>query len=151
MKARCKATSLAAVALAAGLSACAEIPRDPERTEALVRDSGTIRLGVASGTPREPVAEKVLAGVQQATGARTEASGGDSEALLRDLEEGKIDLVYGRFSMDSPWGTKVHLGKALGWRAEPPKHVAAPRFAYRNGENGWIMRVETLAMESTAR
>lgn len=143
--------SLVAVALAAPLCACADIPSDPERTEALVRESGTIRLGVASGTPREPAAEAVLAGLQRATGARTEASGGDSEALLRELEEGKIDLVYGRFAMDSPWLTKVHFGKALGWRAEPPKHVAAPRFAYRNGENGWIMRVETLAMDSAAR
>ena len=65
--------------------------------------------------------------------------------MLRELEEGRIDLVYGRFAKDSPWARKVHLGHALGVRAEPPKHVEAPRFAYRNGENGWIMLIEPAA------
>lgn len=144
MRVRRIATELGAVGLmAAAATACADIPRDPERTEALVRESKTIRLGWVTGTPPQPKAETVLAQIERATGASTRRSEGDSEALLRDLEEGKIDLVYGGFAMASPWMKKVHLGKALGWRAEPPRHVAAPRFVYRNGENGWIMRVET--------
>ena len=124
------------------LSGCVDIPRDPERTEALVRESKAIRLGWVTAAAPEPKALEVLAKIADATGARIQRKQADSEALLRELEEGKIDLVYGHFAMDSPWMTKVHLGKALGWRAEPPKHVAAPRFAYRSGENGWISLVE---------
>ena len=133
------------LAAAALLTACADLPRDPESTETLVRESGTIRLGWVEGAPPEPKALAVLGNLQRATGAKVQRRNGDSEDLLRQLEEGQIDLVYGRFAMDSPWTTKVHLGHALGWRAEPPKHVTAPRFAYRNGENGWIMLIEPAA------
>lgn len=141
---RVKRTPLGLLAafVAASAPGCADMPRDPERTGELVRDSGAIRLGAVTGLEGEPQARQVLSRIERETGARAAVQEGDSETLLRDLEEGKIDLVYGRFPMDSPWATKVHLGRALGWRAEPPKHVAAPRFAYRNGENGWIMRVE---------
>lgn len=132
-----------AAAFAALAASCAELPRDPARTEDQVRASRTIRLGWVTGTPRHPDAERVLSELARATGARPLRSDGDSETLLRELEEGKIDMVYGTFSMASPWAKMVHLGKALGWRAEPPSHVAAPRFAYRSGENGWIMRVES--------
>lgn len=127
------------------LAACGDMPRDPERTEALVRETGTIRLGWVEGTPPGPKANEVLAQIAQTTGATVERAAGDSEHLLGELEDGRIDLVYGRFAQDSPWATKVHLGYALGWRAEPPKHVEAPRFAFRNGENGWIMRFEKAA------
>lgn len=134
--------ALAAFALAAG---CSELPRDPERTEALVRESGAIRLGWVTGAQSDPKALQVLGEVERITGARTERISGDSETLLSDLEDGKIDVVYGRFAQASPWAKKVHLGSALGWRASPPKHVETPRFAFRNGENGWIMRFERIA------
>jgi hypothetical protein len=150
MTVRGKGVQVIAAALAASLVACADMPRDPERTEALVRESKTIRLGVVAGTRSEPRAARAVARLEQVVGARAEPKEADSEMLLRELEEGKIDLVYGSFAMDSPWATRVHLGKALDWRAEPPKHVATPRFAYRNGENGWIMRVEIAALEAKA-
>lgn len=130
--------------IAAATAACAQIPADPERTEALVRESGAIRLGVVQGAPHEPAADRALARLAKATGAQIDQRNGDSEQALTALEEGRIDLVYGSFAMASPWAKKVHLGKAITHRAEPPSHVAAPRFAYRMGENGWIMRVEKL-------
>ena len=135
-------------ALALMATACADLPRDPERTEALVRESGTIRLGWVTGAEPEPAAAAALQKVSSAIGAQVERREGDSEALLADLEDGKIDLVFGAFAMASPWHKKVHLGRALSYRAEPPGHVAAPRFAYRNGENGWIMRVEQAAQKA---
>jgi hypothetical protein len=134
-----------AFSLGLALTACDGIPRDPARTREQVRESGAIRLGWVTGAPEEPEARRVLSEVERAAGARSQLRRGDSETLLGELEEGKIDLVYGAFAMDSPWAKKVHLGKALGWRAEPPMHVTAPRFAYRNGENGWIMQVERVA------
>lgn len=136
---------LAAVTIA--LTGCADIPRDPERTEALVRETKAIRLGWVTAAAPDPKALETLARIEEQTGARIQSKQGDSETLLRELEEGKIDLVYGHFAMDTPWMKQVHLGRALGWRAEPPKHVDAPRFVYRNGENGWIMRVETTARQ----
>lgn len=125
------------------LAGCADIPRDPERTEQQVRETGTLRLGVITEAPPSTVLDAVLSELNM--GVAVQRLQADSESLLRDLEEGRVDLVYGSFAMDSPWSKKVHLGRALGYRAEPAKHVAAPRFAYRNGENGWIMRVETAA------
>lgn len=138
---------VAVLTMTIALAGCGEIPRDPERTEALVRASGVIRLGWVEGTPLEPKAGEVLTNIEHATAAKVERRNGDSEKLLRELEEGKIDLVYGRFAQDSPWATQVHFGYALGWRAIPPKHVETPRFAFRNGENEWIMRVEKAAKQ----
>ena len=107
-----------------------------------MRETKVIRLGWVADAPAVAEVPAVLRRIEQATGARTERRPGDSETLLGELEEGKIDLVYGRFADDSPWATKVHFGYPLGYRALPPKHVEAPRFAMRNGENGWIMRLE---------
>lgn len=125
------------------LAGCADLPRDPQRTTQQVRESGTLRLGIVAGTQPSAVLDAALK--ELAIGAAVQRHRGDSEALLTGLEEGRIDLVYGRFAMTSPWAKHVHLGRALGYRAEPAKHVAAPRFAYRSGENGWIALVEDAA------
>ncbi|USA39375.1 type 2 periplasmic-binding domain-containing protein [Pelagerythrobacter marinus] len=127
---------------ALSLAACGPFPRDPDRTEELVRESGTIRLGWVRGTAPEREAAQALAAVARATSARVERVPGDSETLLRDLADGRIDLVYGTFAMASPWAKEVHFGPAIGWRAAPPRHQPAARFAMRNGENRWIMTVE---------
>lgn len=136
------ARTLVAALLAVAMAGCADIPRDPERTEALVRETRTIRLGWVEGTKPDADAAAALAELERTTEAKVERRAGDSEMLLRELEDGRIDLVYGSFAQDSPWAKKVHFAHALGWRAEPPKTVEALRFALRNGENGWIMRVE---------
>lgn len=127
------------------LAGCADIPRDPEGTEALVRKTGAIRIGWTMGAQPDPAVLVALGKLQSETGASIQSRVADGETLLSELEDGKLDLVYGRYAMDSPWAPKVHLGRALGLREEPAKTVAAPRFAMRNGENGWIMRVEKAA------
>ncbi len=124
------------------LSACADIPRDPERTEELVRETGVVRLGWVGGAAPDAAASQALRAISQRTGARIERHPGESDAVLRDLADGKLDLVYGHFARSSPWAKEVHLGSALGWRAKPPKRERAPRFAMRKGENGWVMLVE---------
>lgn len=123
------------------LSSC-DVPRDPELTEQQVRESGVVRLGWVEGTPADPAALAALTRILQATDATAQRVTGDSERLLGELKNGKIDLVYGRFAQQSPWAKEVHFGRALGWRAKPPKHEEVPRFAFRQGENGWIMLVE---------
>jgi DNA-binding transcriptional LysR family regulator len=137
---RFRLTALAAALIS--LAACDQLPNDPERTEALVRETGVVRLGWVHGAKSDPAADRALRTLGARTGARIERHEGESEAILRDLAEGKLDLVYGHFSASSPWAKEVHLGRALGWRAKAPPKVRTPRFAMRNGENGWIMQVE---------
>lgn len=124
------------------LSACADIPRDPERTEAQVRETGVIRLGWVGEAAPDEAATGALRRLSKLTGARVERHEGESEAVLSDLKDGRLDLVYGHFPQASPWAREVHFGSALGWRAKPPKYEHVPRFAMRNGENGWVMLVE---------
>lgn len=127
------------------LLSCADIPRDPKRTEALVRETGVIRLGWVGGAAPDDAATRALGKLAAQTGASVERHEGESEAVLSDLKDGKLDLVYGHFPQSSPWSKEVHFGRALGWRAKPPKHEHVPRFAMRNGENGWVMLVEEVS------
>lgn len=126
------------------LPAACDLPRDPARTTELIRENGVIRLGMIEGVAREPAAERELAAAAQLLGARVERTSGPGEELLEKLERGELDLVYGSFAMNSPWARNVQLGRAPGWRVEPPSDHAAPRFAFRTGENGWVMTMERL-------
>ncbi len=127
------------------LAGCGAIPRDPEGTSAGVAESGVIRLGAIAGAAADPAEERALDRLEAQTGARIERVSGPGEELLEKLEIGEIDLVYGRFADDSPWATHVHLGTPPGGPDKPPKSLRVPRFAFRNGENGWITRVEAAA------
>jgi hypothetical protein len=137
--------SRAAFAFAAPLAllaACAEPPRDPAKTTERVRETGTIMLGVVAGAPRSPEGEAVLARVARNMGAQVSQQSAPGEELLEELEKGELDLVYGHFAMKSPWSTNIHFGSPLGPRDTVGKDERVPRFAFRHGENGWIMRVE---------
>lgn len=127
------------------VGACSDLPRDPEGTTDKVRASGTIRLGMIEGAAPDPASEAVLERVAKKTGARIERVPGHAEKLLEDLEGGGLDLVYGHFADDSPWFGHVHLGKPPGTDVAPPKSQRWPRFAFRNGENGWIALLEGAA------
>lgn len=121
------------------------MPRDSERTTSLVRETGTIRLGWIENAKADSNVTDALANLEEATGANLQIRHGDSEKIFAELAEGKIDLVYGNLAMDSPWAKEVYFGRAIGWRARPPKHESVQRFAMRTGENGWIMTVEKAA------
>lgn len=93
------------------------------------------------GAGIDPAAERALARLAAETGAQVRRTTGTGEALLPDLQNGRLDLVYGRFAGDSPWGTHVHFGPPLGGRKDAPASQHQPRFAFRAGENGWIAEV----------
>jgi hypothetical protein len=124
------------------VSSCGELPRDPERTTNLIREKGEIRLGMVAGVPPQAAAEREIAATAAHLGARVTRTHGPGELLLAQLERGELDLVYGTFAANSPWSKHVHLGRPPDWRVKPPKDREAPRFAYRLGENGWIMTME---------
>lgn len=124
------------------LSACSDLPRDPEDTSARVRAEKIIRLGEVAGAPKDAAAEAALQRLAVRTGARVERTQGHGEELLEGLEEGKFDLVYGHFADDSPWARHVHFGTPPAGPKHPAKSQRVARFAFRMGENGWLSMVE---------
>jgi hypothetical protein len=124
------------------LVACADLPRDPAGTTERVGRTHELVLGRIDGALPSPRAEAILARVATRLEARVVQREGHGEALLEALEKGEVDLVYGRFARSSPWSRNVHFGSPLGRRDSVGKDEQAPRFAFRQGENGWIMLVE---------
>jgi hypothetical protein len=128
--------------LLAATAACTDLPRDPAGTTERVERTGKIIVGQIAGDDLSDQSAKILRGVAQRTGATVHIRQGAGEQLLADLEEGRIDLVYGCFAKSSPWSANVHLGPPMGRRKIVGKDERVPRFAFRNGENGWIAMVQ---------
>jgi hypothetical protein len=125
------------------LHGCGSLPRDPEGTLDRVRAQHLFRVGIIAdgGDPAgDREAAAFVARVGAATGARPALRQGASEPLLLDLEAGKLDLVIGAVSPDSPWVSQVAILHPI---AEPtaPQHLVVTPIA-RNGENKWIMLLE---------
>ncbi|MDR7102699.1 hypothetical protein [Croceicoccus sp. BE223] len=123
------------------LAACG-MPHDPAGTEDHIRKRGSVILGEVEGAAPDPASQRQLARAASSLGATVTRIPGHGEELLEGLEEGHFDLVYGEFADDSPWATSVHFGQPATRDGKPGKSERLPRFAFRNGENGWIMRVE---------
>lgn len=130
------------ITLCSLLLASCNMPRDPQRTTELVKETSTIRLGWIEGAEAGPHVTEALEKLSQATGARLKITRADSETIFEDLAGGRLDLAYGNLAKDNPWNTEVYFGRAIDWRARPPAPERASRFVMRNGENGWIMLVE---------
>lgn len=137
-----RAAAMLCLSTAMMAGACSEPPSDPAGTTARIERSGTVVLGEIAAAPRSPAAEAVVGRAARQLGATIERRRGHGEDLLDKLEHGEVDIVYGYFAKKSPWAAKVHLGEPIGRRKTVPADEAVPRFAFRNGENGWIMRVE---------
>lgn len=131
-------------------TSCAQFPRDPDSTLERVQNEGSYRVGVMTlgrGAVRPEVVH-LLRRISSNTHASPEVSSGDSEVLLRRLEEGSLDLVIGRFEKSSPWAQRVTIGPKLR-RVRQGKaewHLAP---AMRNGENAWIALVEREARNTS--
>ena len=139
-----KRADLAILAAVLALAGCGDLPRDPEGTTRSIRETGELRLGMSAGVPPQREAEEVLQRAADLLGAKIVRTQAPSEDLFARLERGELDLVYGSFAANSPWKQRVYLGHPPAWRVDPPKDVEAPRFAYRRGENGWIMSMERM-------
>ena len=128
---------------ALALAGCDRLPRDPDGTLDRVRSERSFRVGlIATGGGRVAAeAESAfIKGVARAAGARPLLEEGASEPLLLDLEDGRLDLVVGPLSSESPWLERVALLPPIGEGAGP-HHVLVTPIA-RNGENRWIMLLE---------
>ena len=136
-----------ALALVLAGAACSDFPRDPDGTLERVRGEGEFKVGLVAPLAAEGGAPEVgafLAGVGRAASARPALSTGDTEPLLKKLEEGELDLVIGRFDKKSPWATMVEIGPALRTERQGKATIElAP--AMPIGENAWIALIETEA------
>jgi hypothetical protein len=122
----------------AALTACADIPKDPDGTLERVRAERRFRVGLIEGSRTQPDRQALfLSRVARASSAQPEMERGAAEPLLARLAEGELDLVVGELAPTSPWKKHVTLLPPLHERVNQDDHVhlvaAAP-----NGENAWI-------------
>ena len=132
-----------ALCVTLALAGCDYLPRDPAGTLERVQREGRFRVGLIS--PGETAVDReaergLLIRVAEAAGAQPAVELGASEALLLELEEGRLDLVLGPLSKDSPWLGRVALLEPIGGPLATEELAITP--AARNGENRWIMLVE---------
>jgi hypothetical protein len=128
------------------VAACDRLPMDPDGTLDRIRSERHFRVGlIADGD--EAVAPQrqrlFLARVARSARAAPLFKTGASEPLLIDLEEGKLDLVIGPLSPESPWISRVALLPPVGETVSPQRLDLTP--IARNGENRWIMLLEAEA------
>ena len=125
---------------------CDSIPADPEGTLDRIRSERSFRVGLIASGDSPVGAERqraYISRVAQATGATPRIKQGASEPLLIELEEGKLDLVIGPLSPESPWLGRVSLLEPIGETIAPQRLALTP--IARNGENRWIMLLEAEA------
>lgn len=131
------------LALVAVLGGCGSLPRDPDGTLQRVSAGRVIRVGLIADGPAttgDAAVAAYLERLSRATGARAEVTRGASEPLLLELEAGKLDLVLGAVSPQSPWASEVAILRPIA-EATAPQHLVVTPIA-RNGENRWIMLLE---------
>jgi ABC-type amino acid transport substrate-binding protein len=125
-------------------ASCTDFPKDTESTLQRIKTERTFRIGMISSASAPTADLKVQAFLQaviKAARASPQVTQGEAEVLLPQLEEGKLDLVIGRFEKNSPWSSRITIGPPLRklkegkteWRVAP---------AMRNGENAWIALIE---------
>jgi len=137
---------LALLCLSLLLPACNALPRDPEGTEQAIRDQKRIRVGLVPGPQGlgRAASARLLGQLESRMQARAHIVSGATEPLLRALDQGDIDIVLSPFDAKTPWATLVALTPPIAASGEGEKRVEI-RAAMRNGENRWIMTVETIA------
>lgn len=133
-----------------GTAACgADFPRDPDGTLRQIRATRSFSVGIVAPLAHDRHTSDVQALLEQiggAAGASPRIETGDTEALLKRLEAGQLDLVIGRFDKKSPWAKLVTIGPPLRieHQGEAELHLAP---AMQNGENAWIALVEREARD----
>jgi hypothetical protein len=132
------------------LSACDALPRDPADTSARIAERKFFTVGLfEAGLAQDREVKALIALLEQRTGARASWQAGSGEALLQQRDAGRLDLALGRFRQKSPWKGEVAFGPPLrlAGTGDDPVELKA---AMRNGENRWIMTVES-ASRSVAK
>lgn len=132
------------------LAGCDEIPADPMETTGTVEREGVVEVGFIAGNGDLALFEmRNLAGaVAEAHHATVEAHEGSQDKLMRDLEDGKLDLVVGFLPKRSPWPRRVALTSPFPKR-DVDKDTPVLRGAVHLGENRWLLSVERTIAEAS--
>ncbi len=134
--------------MALACAGCDAIPRDIDGTLARVGRDRQFRVGIVEPTGRTDKIRRYVARVAAASRATAVVEKGAAEVLLLRLEQGKIDLVLGRFDRKTPWATRVFALPPLATDRIGPADVDLIPIA-RNGENRWValLDAQTRAIE----
>jgi hypothetical protein len=135
------------------LSSCSDFPKDAGSTLQRVRSEHVFRVGLVEPSApvgSDPTVLYMLRVIGSAVRASPQIVSGNGETLLVDLEEGKLELVVGKFEKKSPWTQRITMGPALSREFEgKTEFQLAPLM--QNGENGWIKLVERAARDAAEK
>lgn len=127
---------------AVALAGCDNLPRDPGRTSDRVTASGRFTVALADPALRgDPLVALLVSEVERRSRARAIWQGGSGETLFKQLDDGSLDLVIGRFRASTPWATMAAFSPPLASHGKGKDRIEL-KAAMRNGENRWIMTVE---------
>ncbi|MBA4090585.1 MAG: hypothetical protein C0494_08345 [Sphingobium sp.] len=128
------------------LVACDALPRDPAGSSEAIRRHGVMRVGLVLGDGDfgRAASARLLDRLSRQTGARAAIRSGATEPLFQALERGDIDLVLTPLDPESPWMTRISLSPPIATQGRKDKRLDYYA-AMRNGENRWIMTVESAA------
>jgi hypothetical protein len=140
-----RAAVAASMALALTLSGC-KIPSDPEKTSATVSDN-ILRIGRVVD-PLPPQDTEAAERVARAFGARVELISAGPDALLADLEEGRVHLLLGDLSSETALRSKAAATNSFGsvLIGGQSQHRVA---LVRKGENLFLLRVNAALADQT--
>lgn len=134
---RTRRRCLLLTALCLPLAACG-LPKDQRGETEHIRETRTIRVGVA-GDPAGYAAERAwLDGLARELGASVEFAPGETHALIDALDKGEIDLVIG-LPAKTPFKKQIGASRPyLKPSFSPPERI----WAVRPGENRWLYAVD---------
>jgi len=135
------------LALAAGLTACG-IPADPEGTLSRI-DAGTVRVGasphgelvVVDGRDVSGPLADLVEGFAASRGAQVEWTVDSEEALVDDLEGGRLDLAIGGMTDQTPWVERASATR--GYTGIPGAGEASVVILLPLGENATQAALES--------
>lgn len=135
------------------LAGCAvTVPTDPDGTLDRVR-GGTLRVGVSANPPwtdlsgPDPdtptgIEPNLVTGFADSVDSDLVWTTGGEESLIGDLEDGRLDMVIGGLTADSPWKDRAALTRSYvtvpAAGGDPEPHVMAVAM----GENAFLVELE---------
>jgi hypothetical protein len=151
--ARLIAGTVIGVACTVGLVGCGlSVPTDPDGTLTAVTE-GELRVGVSpdpglieadGAAPSGPVAE-LVDDFAETLDAQPDWALGSEESLVRMLEAGKLDLLVGGFTDQSPWVDRA--GMTRGYTQIEGADGRRIVFLVPLGENAFLAQLETFLDE----
>ncbi|XVX20326.1 transporter substrate-binding domain-containing protein [Actinomycetota bacterium] len=145
---------LAALVACATLTACGSggFPADPNDTKERIRSSKQLRAGVSPNPPYVEVSApdadpagsepELITRYAATLGAEVEWTVGSEEALIKDLEEGKLDIVAAGITSKSPWKSKVSLTRPYIEDKDDKGKTESHVLAVPPGENALLTDLE---------